>query len=157
MLLPLACLKMYFLKFYRDWVSLCSIIRVKNSALVWWRYFWQLRPSKFSSPWLPLKWCLFMHGKNQFSQILPSNSSCSHLMYTVLCIWRILQRFLRIMTYKKGNICFHVLIFYRQIRLISCRSGFWHLRRKTALIFSNVYFFKIPSGFHETHNQIKYR
>jgi hypothetical protein len=31
-------------------VSFCSIIRVKKSTLVWWSYFWQLRPSKFSSP-----------------------------------------------------------------------------------------------------------
>ena len=59
---------------------------------------------------------------------------------TLYYIWRILQPFLRTMTYKKGNICFHELIFYRQIRLISCRSGFWHLRRKTAGIFSKWIF-----------------
>ena len=51
-LLPLACLK---IQFYKDWVSLCSIIRVKKLALVWWRYFWQLRPSKFSRPWISRK------------------------------------------------------------------------------------------------------
>ena len=27
---------------------------------------------------LPLKWCIFRHGKNWFSQILPCNSYCSH-------------------------------------------------------------------------------
>ena len=30
MLLPLTCIKNIFLKFYKDWVSLCSIIRVKS-------------------------------------------------------------------------------------------------------------------------------
>ena len=32
MLLPLACLKRYFLKFYKYWVSVCDIIRFKRSA-----------------------------------------------------------------------------------------------------------------------------
>ena len=31
-------------------MSLCDIIRVLKSAWVWWRYFWELRPSKSSSP-----------------------------------------------------------------------------------------------------------
>ena len=61
---------------------------------------------------------------------------------TLHCIWRIVKPFLRTMTYKKGNVYFHDLIFYRQIRLISCRSDFWHLRRKTAVIFSKWLFFQ---------------
>ena len=32
-------------------MSLCSIIRVWKLAWSWWRYFWELRPSKYSSPW----------------------------------------------------------------------------------------------------------
>ena len=43
---------------------------------------------------------------------------------------------------QRGNICFHELIFHRQIRLISCRSEFWHFRRKTAVIFSKWLFFQ---------------
>jgi len=33
MLLPLSCLKRYFLKYYKYWVSLCSIIRIKSFPL----------------------------------------------------------------------------------------------------------------------------
>ena len=33
MLLPLACLKGFFFKFYKVWVSLCNIIRVKSIPL----------------------------------------------------------------------------------------------------------------------------
>ena len=38
-----------------------------------------------------------------------------------------------------------------------CRSEFWHIRRKSALVFSKWILFQNPLGFHETHNQAKYR
>ena len=46
MLLSLACLKRYFLKFYKYWVSLCDIIRVKRSASCG-----QVKYSILRSPW----------------------------------------------------------------------------------------------------------
>ena len=50
--------------------------------------------------------------------------------------------FLGTMTYTKVNFCFHESIFQWQIKLISRRSQFWHLRRKTAVIFSKLQFFQ---------------
>ena len=72
---------------------------------------------------------------------LPSNSCCSHLMYSVLYLEEI-TTLMRTLTNQKGNINFHELIFYWQIRLISCRNEFWHIRRKTAVIFPKQLFFK---------------
>ena len=61
---------------------------------------------------------------------------------TLYFIWRILQPFLRIMTYKKGNACFLDLIFYRQIGLFLAEVIFWHLSRKKSVIFSKWLFFQ---------------
>ena len=46
-----------------------------------WKYIWQLVFFKGVKTYfgeLPLKRCVFINGKNQFSQILPSNNYCSH-------------------------------------------------------------------------------
>ena len=40
----------------------------------------------------------------------------------------------------KDNFCFHEPIFYRQIKLISYRSEFWHIRRKSAVLYSKWLF-----------------
>ena len=45
MFLPLACLKGIFLKLYKNWVSLCSIIRVKSSNPCWSGQYKDICPS----------------------------------------------------------------------------------------------------------------
>ena len=42
----------------------------------------------------------------------------------------------------KDNVCFQKSIFQWQIKLISYWSEFWHLRRKSAVIFSKLLFFQ---------------
>ena len=44
-------------------------------------------------------------------------------------------------TYTKDNFCFHESIFQWQIKHISHQSEFWHLRRKSAIIFQKWLFF----------------
>ena len=50
---------------------------LKISILKIWQpvFFWG---DKTDFGILPLKWCIFRHRKKLFSQILPSNSYCSH-------------------------------------------------------------------------------
>ena len=71
---------------------------------VWLAVFLQRRQNS-----LRLNTSEMMHFQKGFLQILPSNRELS----TLHCIWRILQPFLSTLTYKKGNICFHELMFYR--------------------------------------------
>ena len=50
--------------------------------------------------------------------------------------------FVGTITYPKDNICFQKLIIQWQIKLISYRSEFWHLSRKSAVIFSKWLFWQ---------------
>ena len=60
-----------------------------------------------------------------------------------LCgIWMIFWPFFGTITYPKDNFCFHESIFQWQIKLISYRSEFWDLRRKSAFILSKWLFFQ---------------
>ena len=45
-------------------------------------------------------------------------------------------------TYTKDQYCFNESIFQWQIKLISYRSEFWHLRRKSAVVFLKWLFFQ---------------
>ena len=85
---------------------------------------------------LPLKWCIFRHGKNWVLQILSCKTYCSHWMWSFGMVWYGILILLCPMICAKDNFCFHEPIFHRQIKLISYRSGFWDLRRKLALLFS---------------------
>ena len=51
-------------------------------------------------------------------------------------------------TYPKVIFCFLESLFQQQIMLISHRSEFWNTRRKTAMIFSKLIFFKKKLWFH---------
>ena len=55
---------------------------------------------------------------------------------------RIFLSFFGTITWPKDIFCFHESIFQWQIKLISYRSEFWHLRRKPALLFSKWPFFQ---------------
>ena len=84
---------------------------------------------------LPLKLCIFRHAKNWLSQIFSYNTyfltKCD-----LYCLYMVFWSFFWTVICTKDNFCFHEPIFYRQIKLISYRSQFWHLRRKLALLLS---------------------
>ena len=65
---------------------------------------------------------------------------------SLYCIYMIFWLCLGTISYPKDNFCFHESIFQRQIMLTSHRSGFWHLRRKKAVIFSQCLFIQNSSG-----------
>ena len=84
---------------------------------------------------LPLKWCIFRHGKIEFHKYCPV-ILIGLTKYGLYCLYIVFWSFFGTMICAKDNFCFHEPIFHRQIKLISYRSDFWHLRRKLSLLFS---------------------
>ena len=90
----------------------------------------------------PLKSCIFKHQKkNAFYQygslVVFVLTKCS-----LYGLYMIFWSFLRTIIYSKDNFCFKESIFQWHFRLISYRSEFFHLRRKSAVIFSKWLFFQ---------------
>ena len=112
----------------------------KKSVLKIWQlvFLWCVK-IKFGK--LPLKWCIFIHEKRYFQQYCP-------LIVIILTkcifygIYIIFLSFFGAIRYSKDIFCFQESIFQWQISLISYRSGFWHLRRKPAVICSKCLFFQ---------------
>ena len=75
--------------------------------------FWAVKPY-FGI--LPLKWCLFRHGKNLVSQILSCNTYCYHQMWSVLSLHGIWP-FYGSMICSKDIFCFHEPIFISKLPL----------------------------------------
>ena len=88
-----------------------------------------------------LKLCIFMHEKYCCLPIKLSNSYHSYKMWSVWYLDDILIIFETI-AYPKDNFYFQESIFQWQIKPISNRSEFWHLRRKSAVIFSKWLLFQ---------------
>ena len=105
----------------------------------------------FKVEWITKEWQLEKDTKvnSEFLLIKSSGIILDFLPAFYLIIWPITHQTnsLKIciingtMTYKQDNFCFHESIFHRQIKLISYRIEFWHLRRKPTLLFSKWPFF----------------
>ena len=74
---------------------------------IWWLFFFKGVKTHFGK--MPLKWCIFKNDFHKYCLLIGIVLN----IYTLYCIWRILQQFVRTLTCKKGNICFHELMFYR--------------------------------------------
>ena len=116
----------------------------KIAVLKIWQlvFFWGVK-THFGE--IPLKLCIIRHDIFYFHQIAPLMEIFSP---NVVCIvyrwyfWFILET----ITYPKDNFCFYESMLQWQIKLISHRSGFWHLRKNTALILSKCLFFQNSLG-----------
>ena len=102
-------------------------LKISQLISIWW--------SKNHFGKTPLKWCIFRHEKSPLP-IWLSNSLCSYKTYMIF--WS----FVGTIKYLNDNFWFKESIFKWQIKLFSCRSKFWHLRRKSVLTFSKLLFFQ---------------
>ncbi len=133
------------LSFYLHFTWLCGSWnhqRLFEKQTFWRNDSWfPLEVSKLTSVKYPWNQAFSGMKKNYFHQYCPilviALTKCR-----LYCIQMIFWSLFGTITYPTDIFCFHESIFQWQIKLISYRSDFWHLRRKSVVIFSKWMFFQ---------------
>ena len=125
-------------------MSLCSIIRVKKSALVWWRYFWQICSSKFKGGFFSEMLFLDLQISKK---IIPKNYFRIIFWNIFFEIWRS-EKWIALSEKKppltKTCSCLRLYSIYLEIRYWECYftknfNPLWTLLRRKIAVLTNLW------------------